>query len=469
MDKIIEVCLIENEKHSLEDLKHKLEFKNIDEENLEFEKIKNKLCKRGILKTAESLFYFKFVGICLVNNIVIKIIPKYFQKEEECDFKKILKLLIEYSARETLTVKEEAFLSFNINDNNENLLTLIKFLVDDYFYNGLYLKKEKRNFLNGFGEIDWNKTIEQNKVLFNQKNQPIYTEIQTTESTINYNENITKVHKSILNECFDLLKEIKLLDLFAYQVEFFDIEENFDNDFKLDILTRELSMQFEDRKTNLLKSMINFINRKNDSKDDVQLTLYGTKYFYIIWEKVNSYVFNNEYKELSKHISKIQWENNLIKKELDTNQEVKIKPDILKRYKDLKQNIDLIIIDAKYYNIHSEHKPSSYDVIKQYVYELAFNYSKEKNKEFNIKSIYNIFLYPNHYHCDKKYACFGQAKFDIFGLKPIKNIYISDDLIFDRYINMNPFKEENIKEFCKIIKYRLCEGSFKLNFNNKKV
>lgn len=420
-----------------------------------FESIVDKLKEKGILVKEKGSFKFKFVGICIVDNKIIFINPKYLSDDMENQV--VLRLLMEYSGREILDIEEEEYLSYDYK-NDANILGTIDYILKDYFENGLYMNLEKILDINGPGRIDWNRTIERNSVIFNKKGQPVYTELVTWENNINNNFIITNIHKYIINQCFEKLNELGLLDIFNYEYLEFEINKEYDEEFMLSKLNKELNNQFEDRKVNILKAMISFINKAGSDAEDEPIILFGTKSFHVIWEKVNSYIFSNQYNTLSKCIPIPKWKT-LKGKWIDSRKN-KIRPDILKLYKE-----NFMILDAKYYNIelndtYINGNPESYDVVKQFTYQSAFENLKndeyvskiktpENEKEIekirSSKKIINAFIYPK--EIDQIYEILGFVKLDIFNLAPILNIYISPKIIFERYINNNKLCEAELDGF----------------------
>lgn len=420
---------------SLLKVKDSKEFKNIIDE------LKN---KKIICKLNDGKYSFGFVGLCIVNHVMLIINPKHNNNNICNDYDNIIKLLREYSKREKLKTYEEEFLSFNGQQYTNNILGIVMYIVDDFISNGFYKKHQKNVIINGTGRIDWNRTIERNSIMFNQNNQPIYIELDTLRSEIDCDAQITNIHKYIVNKCFKLIHELELNSILGYEYIEIPINDNYDNEFMILNIENELNIEFEDRKINLLKAMLNFINHSSSKNDDISILLFGTKYFNIVWEKINSYLFKNQYNVLSKNIPGFYWKGllgNWIKDKSN------IIPDILRIYER-----NLIIIDAKYYNViiteeNIKGNPGSYDVLKQYIYQMTFD--KQKSK-LNIDSIFNILLYPK--KIQEKYKHFGFVKFDIFDYDPIMNIYMSDNYVYNRYLNYKPFAEKEIKDFIDYIK-----------------
>ena len=74
------------------------------------------------------------------------------------------------------------FVSCDENDDFEdspyNMLSLMLFFIEDYYENGVYTKTQDVLEINGHGDIDWNRTINQEFPII-QNGKPYYTELQT--------------------------------------------------------------------------------------------------------------------------------------------------------------------------------------------------------------------------------------------------------------------------------------------------
>lgn len=126
---------------------------------------------------ADEFFYvFSFVGIIVIEGIVIKCCPKYLVKTEnpKKELTQILKVLEKYSAKEQIV----QMLNENNEERSSNLLAVWLFLMYDYYESGVYNNTQEIIESNGSGEILWDRTINETFTLLSG-NRPFYTELQT--------------------------------------------------------------------------------------------------------------------------------------------------------------------------------------------------------------------------------------------------------------------------------------------------
>lgn len=421
------ICFIEEKRYTFRDIEIKL-----DNDPKVTKTFISELINRKIIKKEDNTYKFKYVGLILVYRRFVFIQPKYIKEQLEIENQnKLIKLLKQYSLNELLTVEEAQYLGYN-NGENSNFFGIINFLLDDYINNGLYLKERRISQINGFGQINWNRTLENNKVMFIDSANPLYYELITNGTDINYNFIITHIHKLILNRCIDFLEENGLCEVFGYE----DLSINFDvididNEYIISFLEKELNVEFSDRRTMLLKAMIKFIEMSSTDKDGTSLNLYGTPYFNIVWEKVAAYVFSNDYDSFKDKIPKPSWikygEDKGVEK--DT-----LIPDII-FYKEIYKT--LFILDAKYYNCWfgtdgkiKGNVPGINDIIKQIAYESVFSeiYS----------NIVNVFIMPTCMDTEVT----GSVQMNVFGGdNTIKIIHVNAEKLYDYYLKRSVVDE----------------------------
>ncbi|MDV5105911.1 LlaJI family restriction endonuclease [Clostridium perfringens] len=369
-------------------------------------------------ESVDGYYYiFKFVGVITVGKRIIKCFPKYLlnNNNPEKEMKQVLKVLKKYNS------KEQIINSFNgyFEENRFNLLSIIIYILNDYYENGIYVNQHNIIESNGEGEILWDKTINETFAIVSN-NIPFYIELQTlnmVDDDMNY---FSRLHRFVITECSNKLREGNLLELFDMEEIILSDEElsDFgDVDYILYRINNELNNQFITRKQLLLKTLYTYISRRHSFLDDFGISIYGTSSFNLVWEKVCSDVFDNKlskklkdlklpiklqgkYEELKEKtlleiIEKPKWtcfidEKSYTKKAKDT-----LTPDFICIYEN-NGNKCFGIFDAKYYNIVLEKdKLSGYpgigDVTKQYLYQLAYN-DFIKNHRFNY--VRNAFFMP---------------------------------------------------------------------------
>lgn len=393
-------------------------------------------------------YVFTFVGILTVGNIIIKCYPKYLLTKTEplLEMKQVLKVLNKYNS------KEQIINVFNGNEELEsfNLLGIVLYIINDYNQNNFYTNQRDIIEINGEGEILWDNTINETFAIISN-NRPYYVELLTTSTIKDDSDYITRLHKYIITDCYNKLKNAALLDLF--ELEYINLsEESIDDfgdiDYILYRLEKEINIQFVTRNQILLKTIYTYITHNKSFEEGFGLSMYGTNSFNLVWEKVCANVFGNdlstpinklklpvdlhqdykkiENKSLLEIIEKPKW------KYFDSDKKVyshlakdTLTPDLISLY-NTEKGICFGIFDAKYYNIKLQKdkvqgQPGIADITKQYLYQLAYNDFILKHKISNVK---NAFLIPTE---DEKALLNGEVEMKMLrGLSqpPLSNILV---------------------------------------------
>ena len=414
----------------------------------------------------DNFYYvFTFVGILTVGDIVLKCYPKYLLSNDEPfdEMKEILKVLTKYDS------KEHIIHFFNGYDEQKefNLLAIMLYLIRDYNDYGVYLNQQEVVETNGEGEILWDNTINDTLALI-INNRPFYTELQTVNSVNDESNYISRLHRFIISDCCQRLKEMKLLDIF--EIDEINISDESIDDFGEDHyilykLFKELNMQYVTRKQVLLKTLYSYIAHRKSFREDLGLSMYGTNSFNLVWEKVCAQVFDNQlsteigklnlptdlqgnYKKrkdtiLSKIIDKPKWKS--VDSEEGHPVEHTLTPDIVSLL-ETENGLWFCIFDAKYYNIvlnesELKNQPGVGDVTKQYLYQLAYNDFID-NHSFSEDDVKNAFLMPSEKGYDEY---IGKVEIEFFKelsnppLKEISVIKLSARKIYSYYLNGDTF------------------------------
>lgn len=455
------ILLKELKTYSLEELMNTLEVENDD-----FQNIMKTLDDKKILKyNYRGEIQFSYVGIIIVKNKAIFILPKYVEsknKENEAQsIKQVIKLLNEFTKREKLDKNNLDSFSLEQEALEDNLIPVICFLLDDYIENNIYENEVDSTELNGDGEINWDKTIELiDPIVIN--NQWIYSDLITNISVIDSGKYITRLHGAVINECMSFLNNTGLNSILTYNVD--NIENAFEDLDEMDKIEREIEnenmIQFNDRKKRVLQAIKSYLNRRSDTSE-LNLLLYGTRNFKWIWEVVCGYVFDNEFIKYGKNskysvyeIESPKWYiNNIDNLKNDTSSEYEMKknrltPDILKLVVNEEKRI-LLILDAKYYNLRVEDgylkgNPGIDDITKQYLYHTALKKYIEKH---NINKVINTFLFPS----EAKTCVQGQVVLEFmkqFSDIDINLIKLNVDEVINMYCN---YKKYNLLDFISMI------------------
>ena len=409
---------------------------------------------------SENVYYyiFTFVGIMIVSGIVLKIYPKYIFKSDTplLQLKQILKVIEKQN-------KKEQFIKFHnesLENTSYNLLATVLYLYNDYNEYGIYTTTQNIFEVNGNGEINWDKTINETFSLISN-NKPFYPELITRKKIDDDNDYFKILHKVILTQCSKQLKKTGLLELFEFE-ELNLVEKKIDDlgdkDNILNKILKELNVQFNTRKQLLLKTMYAYIASESDLGTNSDFSLYGTNSFHVIWENVCAEVFNNmlnkklselslplklkqEYNENHKLISIIEkpnWNNKHGEFESDT-----LIPDLISIYQDNNQEHKFIIFDAKYYTIKINGKtitgqPGIESVTKQYLYQLAYKKFLEEHG-FEQNNIRNCFLLPTENSEVEELGNVSMEMLTTLGLEKIQVRLLPAEVIYSKYLKKMKF------------------------------
>lgn len=168
----------------------------------------------------------------------------------------------------------------NIGNNDEVPYNSFIWIISDYFNNGLYQEIDKKYSQKGHGKINWKKTLnsehyfEDDSVTFIN---PYY------ESSIQRSTLITELNNYCLHISF---KYIGFLFGKVFLPECNINEESIKDNIQyyMDVINKELSKSFNDRKKTLLTNMKRILMMNFDDSFEVQPT-YGTRRYEYAWEK----------------------------------------------------------------------------------------------------------------------------------------------------------------------------------------
>lgn len=409
---------------------------------------------------SENVYYyiFTFVGIMIVAGIVLKCYPKYIFKNETplLQLKQILKVIEKQN-------KKEQFIKFHnesLENSSYNLLETILYFYNDYNEYGIFTTTQDIFEVNGHGEINWDKTINETFTLISN-NKPFYPELITRKKIDDDNDYFKILHEIILTQCSKQLKKTGLLELFEFE-ELNLIEKRIDDlgdkDYILNKILKELNVQFNTRKQLLLKTMYAYISCESELGANSDFSIYGTNSFHVIWENVCAEVFNNMLNEKLSELSlplKLKQEYNgnhklisIIEKPNWNNKHGEFKtdtliPDLISIYQDNNQEHKFIIFDAKYYTIKINGKtitgqPGIESVTKQYLYQLAYKKFIEDHG-FKQKNIRNCFLLPTENFEVEELGNVSMEMLTTLGLEKIQVRLLPAEVIYSKYLKKMKF------------------------------
>lgn len=371
------------------------------------QKILDKLQKYLIVKNEDNLYQFTYVGVIIIDNLVINSYPKYIPKDAEVkrDFKQILKVIKKYkSLHEELDYEND-----ELEDISYNQLSMMIFFLEDYYEYGIYSNIQNILEINGNGEIDWNRTVNYTDPII-KSNRPYYTQLHTKYKIDDVFDYFRLLHEYIITECSKRLERAGLIELFDLTpVELSDkTQDNFGElNLILEKLEKELHVEFNSRKQKLLKAMHTFLKEENSFSNENFLTLYGTSTYHVIWEEMCKKVFGDKLEKPVGELVDLNVRYNPKTRLIDIIEkpvwyyegihpnpaEGTFIPDIVTFWRN-----NFIILDAKYYKLKFNQKtlsgqPGLESITKQYLYELAFRQFIELHEFGGVK---NAFLFPKY-------------------------------------------------------------------------
>lgn len=403
----------------------------------------------------ELKYSFDFVGIILYKNFIIKCYPKYYNKDySDSDKDILLKKIVKVLKKFNTEINDVVRFSNNDDCDEINFLSIISFIMDDFFNNGLYYNEKEIFEYNGEGEIQWQKTIDELGEYI-VKEKPIYFDYITSKKITNDENFITRIHKYAINECNILLEENGLLEIMSYPSIRYDVDNEliYDYEYINNTLLNELSKEYISQKQELLKALYLFFKKKQEYSLNSFIGFYGTMDFNLIWEKICATILKNQLNNRIDTIEGIdllkEYSGSYLLKDIipypywnifDCNKSIKangtIELDIISIFEDSNQRY-FIIWDAKYYNLilkndKIKNNPGIQDIIKQYIYKLVYKNFIEEQKFTNS---YNILLFPSE---ENKIEILGTVDFEILRdalrLDDILVVKMPSEKVYDLYL-----------------------------------
>lgn len=402
----------------------------------------------------EFLYVFTFVGVITVSGCVLKCYPKYISNVAPIiELKQIIKVLERYNA------KEQIIRMYNDSEesNSFNLLSVMIYLLHDYYENGAYTNTQDIIETNGSGEILWDKTINET-FTYLSNNRPYYAELFTQKRINDDFDYFKRLHESIVSICSKELQDADLLDLFdilPVEVSDEELDDFGETDYILYRIQNELNLQFNTRKQLLLKTLYAYVANSSALADIDCFTMFGTNSFNLVWEKVSAEVMDNQLQSplgslpislangYSPHdllislIEKPKWNGYMQdRSEFQKIGKDTLVPDLVSIHK-MDNSHQFIIFDAKYYNIQLEQgkvlrgQPGIADITKQYLYQLAF---KKFVNDHGIQDVKNCFLMPTEQQSIFVKGYVNMEMLDALGLQNIQIRQLPADMVYSHYL-----------------------------------
>lgn len=412
---------------------------------------------------SEYFYVFTFVGVITIAGRVLKCYPKYLLHSDEPlnELKQVIKVIKKHNARE----QHIRMLNDAADNTSINMLSVMLWLLQDFFENGSYSNLQDIIETNGMGEILWDKTINETFTLISN-NRPYYPELYTRKRVTDEQDYFRRLHESILTKCSKEMEDADLLELF--DITRVDLTDETIDDFGeasliLDRLYKELNTQFNTRKQLVLKMLYAYIANSGSHTDDLDsFSMFGTNSFNLVWEKVCADILDNQ---LERHLGELDLPYGLhdefrpSTKLIDIidhpmwfgrseegyyNHQAKdtLVPDIISIFRDGEES-KCIIFDAKYYNLQLEKdkplrgQPGIESVAKQYLYQMAYiDFLDYHSVMFHS----NCFIMPTEGDETIKTGYVTLGFLQRMGLREIQIILLSAEKAYQMFLNGEKMK-----------------------------
>lgn len=321
----------------------------------------------------------RFVGIKADSQGVKVHFPLgYHLSQNDCDLRRdiiqLIRVLLEFNKvdRGTLSLGK----SNNVRQVELPIAAYLE-IINNYFENGYYREKVYRFKTGGHGNIDWTRTIKDQKVIIQSNHSPIYSEYTVRQSRTSIDKEITKINVYCVQESFK-----KIGWLFTASIP---MSQNclINRQRAIFLVRQKLECTNNDAEKRLFKSMLDMLNYLDNSYNEGYF-YFGTDSFEYIWERLVNQAFG--IKDKKEYFPRTKW---FIKSNGQWQIKSPLEPDSVMSF-----NGKIYILDSKYYryglSANPNHLPDSSSINKQITYgEYVFT-----EKEVPNEKLFNAFLMP---------------------------------------------------------------------------
>lgn len=308
---------------------------------------------------APDMVKLSFCGVISYGKKLAIFLPRNTPKEKQNIYSSALlfKAIYRYYLTRDSGIKSE-----NIGDDviGGSTLNLYSQLLQDYQDYGLYIRRTKEKTMNN-GRVNWSRTIARSTLLPSD-NGPVYMDLCTSRSRNDANNEITRIHASVIKQLVE-----KLGGLWLGAESYFDEtlahtpDTLMDTQSQIAYLEKELRLTYSERDIVLIKNLLRFLKETNDPNQNDMVI--GTRFFHNLWESL-----------LNECLPYTESINTKLPVPIYQTQEDQFVPVAKKN-----QRLDIFlkspddqyyaVIDAKYYDALSPNSaPGWSDLVKQFFY-----------------------------------------------------------------------------------------------------
>lgn len=381
-----------------------------------------------------TLVTFSFVGIVSYKDLVLRCLPKFFERGECCGhaLERVIKAIFRQRSSD---ISPNSQYDESL-DSMQGAMDEAVFFVADYLQNGEYPANPIVRESDSLGEVDWERTIaEKTPWLMGEALiylDPVHTYVEADESDF-----CQQLHLAIVSDCFRFLKSTgisEVIGIGSWPPSETKLSDFGSPDYLLSKLRSEKQIQFDDRRLRLLDLVERHLERSMSLRSFESFGFFGTAHFEIVWETLCSHAFSNQRDlPIGKCLSHAilpsragQLSTNSTLKDLierptwriadgslsfEQESAGKLNPDVVVVHHE--SGDCLAILDAKYYALKIGHnavsnQPGVEDIVKQHAYQMAL----QEFAKANGLTIQNALLFPT----NGETRIIGEVSYDMLSL-----------------------------------------------------
>lgn len=401
---------------------------------------------------------FSFVGIVSYKHLVLRCLPKFFERKECCGLAldRVIKAIFRQRSSDISpnSQHDESL------DSIQGAMDEAVFFVADYLQNGEYPANPIGRESASLGEVDWARTIaEKTPWLLGEALvylDPVHAYIEADDSDL-----CQQLHLAIVSDCFRFLKSTGIAEVIgigSWPPSEAKLSDFGSPDYLLSRLRSERQVQFDDRRLRLLELMERHLERSMTLRSFESFGFFGTAHFEIVWETLCSHAFNNQrdlpisnclshavLPDRASQLSTNSTMKDLIERPMwriadgpvsfEQESAGKLNPDVVTIHHE--SGGYLAILDAKYYALKIGHntvsnQPGVEDIVKQHAYQMAMQGFAKANG----LTIQNALLFPT----NGETRIIGKVSYDMLlhftdgHLSPITVVLVNMNDVIDFYL-----------------------------------
>lgn len=326
----------------------------------------------------------------------------------------------------------------NLTDSDVGLeggsqLDIIMELLKTYQERGLYTRRKQAKTLNS-GKPDWRATIASSVAYPDRSGRPVYLDVVSSKRRYFSDCEVARIQAFILREIDEKFSWIMTGKVGRVAPELDEIMIPCgERQYMLSILKRELPILYSDNDVNLIKLLINYLEKVSGNADSNMII--GLNKFHFAWEYMLSKVLADTWVNINKTLPAPAYQK--VDGSFENAFRNGMKTDTVLR----RELGGVVIVDAKYYEATAVvNAPRWGDIVKQFFYEKALLATGK------VTDIKNVFIFPGTARSYTKIHLRSKTDGFFFDdeFPPIHCYYVSPLEVMHHFINnkkMNTFTD----------------------------